>query len=113
MTYMPESRTQAKKSVEPVYMESIALVDRITLLSKQHLEMLIDRLGGCAVQALAKRDEGRAHLLHAMRAVVENYLEFCSWEVLDALRDDAQPGPAVSAPPTRRVRWPEGGEEHD
>ena len=64
MTYMPESRTQAKKSVEPVYMESIALVDRITVLSKQHLEMLIDRLGGCGVQALAKRDEGRAHLLH-------------------------------------------------
>ena len=63
MTYMPESRTQAKKSVEPVYMESIALVDRITVLSKQHLEMLIDRLGGCGVQALAKRDEGRAHLL--------------------------------------------------
>ncbi len=110
MTYMPESRTQAKKSVEPVYKESIDLVDRITVLSKQHLEMLIDRLGGCGVQALAKRDEGRAHLLHAMRAVVENYLDFCNWEVLDARGDAPLPETAVSAPPTRRVRWPAEGE---
>ena len=106
----PETRNQTKRQAEPVYLDCIALVDRITCLTRNHLEVLSKRLHGCELQSQAKREDGRTHLIHAMRAVVENYLEFCNWGVLDDVGDDAQPGPEVSAPPTRRVRWPEGGE---
>ena len=106
-----ESRNQTKRQAEPVYLDCIALVDRITCLTRNHLEVLGQRLHGCELQSQAKRDEGRPHLIHAMRAVVENYLDFCNWEVLDARGDAPLPETAVSAPPTRRVRWPAEGEE--